>query len=424
MTVYILHAPQDRPAAEALERFLERRGHFVEPEEGARALRPVMGADVAIMLVSKDLVFSPYRLQLEKRALEAWAENRLVLIKLDKSFAPVGLRDLPSIDASFEAQREFTWIEVDRQIREKLAPRREEAAQEQSQVATGGAAPPPMAAPAPAQLERTRSAGPQAPPATKRGGGGALGVLFGLLLLLPGLAALGVTTSIFLANRIGPSPGAVGELIGAIDAFGVRYGAPAGGTVPAFIAALAVLVVSVLMLVAAAISSARRPKARAVTRAAPAKPKPYPKTEDGALAEKTVVLGAAESDAVFVSYARANSSFVMPVIEGAKQVGRKFWIDAEAVSAGESWAGEIVRAIRTAQEVCVMCSKAAFDSDHVKREVYLADRYKKRLVPVFIEEVAPPEDFEYFFASVQGLNLYATPEADRPAALVRALAAA
>ena len=69
-----------------------------------------------------------------------------------------------------------------------------------------------------------------------------------------------------------------------------------------------------------------------------------------------------------------------------------------------------------------MCSKAAFESDHVKREIYLADRYRKKLVPVFIEEATPPEDFEYFFAGVQFLKLFETPEAERPAALVRALA--
>jgi hypothetical protein len=70
-----------------------------------------------------------------------------------------------------------------------------------------------------------------------------------------------------------------------------------------------------------------------------------------------------------------------------------------------------------------MCSTAAFESDHVKREVYLADRYKKRLLPVYIEEAAPPEDFEYFFAGVQHLRLYETPEAERGPALHRALGA-
>jgi hypothetical protein len=71
-----------------------------------------------------------------------------------------------------------------------------------------------------------------------------------------------------------------------------------------------------------------------------------------------------------------------------------------------------------------MCSQAAFESDHVKREIYLADRYKKKLLPVFIENAEPPEDFEYFFAGVQTLNLYDTPEEERPEALNRVLGAA
>ena len=82
-----------------------------------------------------------------------------------------------------------------------------------------------------------------------------------------------------------------------------------------------------------------------------------------------------------------------------------------------------MRAIRGAADVVVMCSKAAFESDHVKREIYLADRYKKRLVPVFIEDATPPEDFEYFFAGVQFLKLFETPEAQRADALVAALGA-
>jgi hypothetical protein len=127
------------------------------------------------------------------------------------------------------------------------------------------------------------------------------------------------------------------------------------------------------------------------------------------------------TDAVFVSYARANAAAVLPVIEGAKSEGRKFWIDQQGIGAGAGWAGEIVRAIRAAGGVVVMCSKAAFESDHVKREIYLADRYRKRLVPVFIEAAEPPEDFEYFFAGVQMLNLFETPEAERPEALMRAL---
>lgn len=70
-----------------------------------------------------------------------------------------------------------------------------------------------------------------------------------------------------------------------------------------------------------------------------------------------------------------------------------------------------------------MCSPRAFESDHIKREVYLADRYKKPMLPVFIADARPPEDFEYFFAGLKGLDLYRIQESDRPNAIVRALAA-
>ena len=65
------------------------------------------------------------------------------------------------------------------------------------------------------------------------------------------------------------------------------------------------------------------------------------------------------------------------MIEAAKRAGRKFWLDQQGIGAGDGWAGEIVRAIKAAGGVVVMCSKAAFESDHVKREIYLADRYQQ-----------------------------------------------
>ncbi|KAF0175406.1 MAG: hypothetical protein FD160_3159, partial [Caulobacteraceae bacterium] len=114
MTVFIAHAEADRPAAEALEKFLERRGLFVELETGERGFRPVQSSDTVVALWSKDTTFSPYRLLFEKRTMEAWADEQLVMIKLDHAFAPVGLRDLAAIDASLEQQRDIAWAAVAR----------------------------------------------------------------------------------------------------------------------------------------------------------------------------------------------------------------------------------------------------------------------------------------------------------------------
>ncbi len=360
MTVFIAFAPADREAAEGLEKFIERRGQFAELDDGQTALRPVQPSDVVVLLVSKDFVFAPARLRLEQRALDAWSDGRLVVVKLDHGLAPVGLRDLPAIDASFEAQREFKWQEIVEAVREKLKP----------------------------ASRSSDDARPALPSAPRKSGGGLINVL-----LLVALAMLAASASIWLANRIGPVPGGWADLADGVDRFGARYGLASGVTPWLFAAASVVTLFSLLV--------ARLKRAR---RQAPAE-------------------APTQTDAMFVSYARANETMVLPVIEAAQRDGRKFWLDQKGIGAGDGWAGEIVRAIKGSAGVMVMCSKAAFESDHVKREVYLADRYRKRLAPVYIEQAEPPEDFEYFFAGVQSLNLFETPEPERRQALVRVLGA-
>jgi hypothetical protein len=384
MTVFLAHAPADRQAAEALEVVIERRGQFVELDDGQVALRPVGSGDVLVLLISQSLAFATARLRIHQRALDAWAAGRLVLVKLDDAFAPVGLRDLPAIDASFEAQREFVWMKVADAVRDRLN------------------------APSPQRSEEEAEDSPS-PPASVQGnkrGPSWLRALALVALALPGVLAFYAAVSMWLVNRVGPAPGGIPDLLESVEQFGARFGAPAGVTPWLFGAAVALTVcvfaVFVAGIVKAVLSGGRR---RAQTHSEATQP--------------------VRTDAVFVSYARANQGIVLPLIDAAKRAGRKFWVDQKGgVNAGDGWAGEIVRAIRSAADVMVMCSKAAFESDHVKREIYLADRYKKRLVPVFIEHAEPPEDFEYFFAGVQSLNLFETPEAERSQALMQVLGAA
>lgn len=405
MTVFIAHAPADREAAEALEKFIERRGQFAELDDGQTAMRPVQPSDVVVLLISQKLVFAPTRLRLEQRSLDAWAEGRLVAVKLDHGIAPVGLRDLPFIDASFEAQREFKWQEVANEIRERLK------APPASRVPL-----PPSKGPAPPwrdHLEKVDATRPQTQASVVRKkpkGSSFVSLLVCLLLMLPGLGALIASGAIWLVNRIGPTPGTFADLLTGIDAFGVARGLPSGVTVPVFGAAI------VLMILA--------PMGYALSRGAARKRTDDDTQRDESGEDHEAPAPIPTADAVFVSYARANATSVLPVIEGAKEQGKTFWLDQQNIGGGEGWAGEIVRAIKAAQGVLVMCSKAAFESDHVKREIYLADRYRKKLVPVFIEQADPPEDFEYFFAGVQMTNLFETPEAERPEVLVRALGAA
>jgi hypothetical protein len=359
MTVFIAFAPADRAAAENLERVLERRGQFAELDDGLTALRPVTGGDALVLMLSNTLLFATARLRLEQRALDAWAIGRLVLVKLDDALAPVGLRDQPSIDATGEAHRELAWAET--------------AADAIHQM---------MRAPAHASGDEDAAV-----PVRKDSWRKLM-----LLLLAAAPGAFAASLAMYLANRSGPRPGGWPELAGSVDAFGLSLGLPPGFTPWLFAGAISV---SAIALAVAATQFAKSLKGGRRAAARPASPPGGP---------------------VFVSYARANQSDVSPIVEAARLAGRAFWPDQKG-----GVAGDIVRAIRNAASVVVMCSKAAFESDHVKREIYLADRYKKRLMPVFLENAEPPEDFDYFFAGAQALKLFETPEAERPQAFVRVL---
>lgn len=196
MTVFVAHAPADREAAESLENYVERRGYFVELDDGQTALRPISPTDVLVLLSSEQLLAAPERTRLEQRSFDAWAADRLVIVRLDQAAPPVGLRDLPS----FEREGD-DWPSAAQAVQQALSR----------------TARPPVAV-------RKPSAWP---------------AIIGLLLgLLAGLAALWVIAAIWLVNRIGPTPGGWPELRTGLDAFALRAGVPLGALVLPSLAAI------------------------------------------------------------------------------------------------------------------------------------------------------------------------------------------
>lgn len=124
---------------------------------------------------------------------------------------------------------------------------------------------------------------------------------------------------------------------------------------------------------------------------------------------------------LFVSYARLDTEAVSPVVDIVQDNGYQVWIDRGEITPGENWAGEIVRGIKSSNGVMIMCSPNAFQSDHIKREVYLADRYGKPMLPIYLEPAEAPEDFEYFFAGIQYLDLHAISGGARDLAIQQAM---
>ena len=75
-------------------------------------------------------------------------------------------------------------------------------------------------------------------------------------------------------------------------------------------------------------------------------------------------------------------------------------------AAATQWAGEIVRALRNSERVIVFLTPRSCASPHVCRELTLADRFRKPIVPVLLEPCDPPDDVVYFLASLQELRVF------------------
>lgn len=603
MRAYIAHGEADQAIADELKEYLKPLGLFAETESGVRGFRHLQRSDVVIALWSRNALFTSHRMMLEKRMLDAWADGQLVLVKLDHHFLPVGMRDLPSIDASFEAARKMTaWREVAREAKGRINALLVQA-QAPEPVA---AAPTPTDGPfSPGERTtfaspradraddvRARKSSPAAPAAKSHKGGGWFLPLSAAVLIL-GILAVGAN---ILMERFTGDHGAetqiaqetfepppepqgqemrvsadfltllqnadlangaaeaakcqmchaftqdgpvmlgpplydmIGRDIASVEGFPYSSGGqgltdaegvwtyrnlneflerpkaiaenttmffagiprdsaradliaymrtltpgepvplpeafpPGGGfegeaaepstsgvedpegadkdTVAArsgpmrelanmsdemlrepLMLAGAALVLTALMIFIMKLSrdAARRTRAAQASAGArddqPTAPVDLLPPEIAAAVEE-----AGPDGAVFISYAHDDNDRVEPVVKIVKSNGREVWIDKGGIQAGDGWAGEIVRAIKSAGGVMVMCSQSAFESDHIKREIYLADRYKKQILPIFLEPAQPPEDFEYFFAGVQWLELFKLPEADRAGAIGRALTA-
>lgn len=352
MTVFLAHVEADLEAAEALAKAVERRGLFVEHEDGEHVGRALQAKDALVLFWSAASAQDAHRLSLERRALDAWADGKLVLVALDGASRPVGLRDLPAVDAHDYDHWPEAWDTAMAVIT--------------AAVNTALSAPPPDA-PVPAPVP-TKKEEPTAPPA--RGGKGlaSLFVLVGLLALI-GLGAYAYQRVQYAVFEMPP-------------AWLIWSAAGAG--------------IALAVLARMALSPRKRKKAKA-------KPKPEkaPPPAPPALA-------------VFVSYAHDDALAVGPVVAVVEGAGRPVLIDRGEVSAQDN--------IRGAQGVVVMCSPAAFQSDRVKREVFLADRHRKPVLAIYVKPAPTPQDFEFFFAGAQSLDLGPVPENERPTAIRNALA--
>ncbi len=383
--IYLLAVDADDAAAAEIESLLKQRGYFVRRAEEKYAFPPARANEITLALWSQSVQFSQNQIMFTNRAIDAWTEGRLILARLDHAFQPRGLGDVEAIDLTFApARMAAVWkiVEAAQGIDRMLETRRKEAPPTPALPPVGDDGP------GPEDVER-----PAPEPRRKRK---AERRFSSSHAIIAGIVAAGAFASFgFLSLPAAPS-----VLLGLAAAI---WGVVAG-TLAGFVAGGAAPVKS---------------SARVAARAAPAPGAPASReAESGSESDR---LAADPASPVFVSYSRHDGGVVYPLVAELEASGQDVWIDRDELQPGTHWAGRIVEAIRGSDTFCLMCSVEAFQSDNVRREVYIADKYKRKLLPVRLDSAEMPADFEYFLIDRQWLDLTTADEAERASRLKAAL---
>lgn len=109
---------------------------------------------------------------------------------------------------------------------------------------------------------------------------------------------------------------------------------------------------------------------------------------------------------VFISYATTDRKKALSVCEEIESRGIACWISSRDVAPGENYQEAIVNAIRGAQGLVLIFSKAANTSDEIKKELSVASRYHVPVLALRITNVEPTDAFLYELSTRQWIDAF------------------
>jgi hypothetical protein len=100
---------------------------------------------------------------------------------------------------------------------------------------------------------------------------------------------------------------------------------------------------------------------------------------------------------IFLSYEKSDKTRAMKLAEALEQNGWKVWWDHK-IPPGRTWAEVIESSIKATRCVIVLWSRSSIKSEWVQKEARAAAK-RKCLIPVLIDQVEPPFEFEHVQAA-------------------------
>jgi hypothetical protein len=112
---------------------------------------------------------------------------------------------------------------------------------------------------------------------------------------------------------------------------------------------------------------------------------------------------------IFVSYRRTDRELVAQIVRKLESRGVGVWYDAD-VSGGGDFTDEIVKALQASEMLVIFFSEACNSSKHLKRELLVADKLSKPVVPILIEDTEPKGGYLYLLSDRNWIKAFPDPE--------------
>jgi TIR domain len=108
---------------------------------------------------------------------------------------------------------------------------------------------------------------------------------------------------------------------------------------------------------------------------------------------------------VFMSYGHKDKNFAQRLGNDIYIFGIDVWMDLASLRVGDEWPAEIARKINDAQAVVLVGSSEGLLSSWVQKEVSLALKKKKKILPVIYQKTEFPDWFSKLSNSLQYIDM-------------------
>ncbi len=109
---------------------------------------------------------------------------------------------------------------------------------------------------------------------------------------------------------------------------------------------------------------------------------------------------------VFISYSRKDSEKVRGICNLLNKQSIPYWIDYNGVYSGENFKEVIVNAISSAEIILFLSSVNSNSSSNVAKEIGLADKYDKVIIPVRLDATPMNPKIDYDLAGIDFVDLF------------------